>query len=384
MDTALLIAVAVVVLVLLSLLAWMVYKIALQKKAQSTQDTYFCYADDLLNTTSVQPTPTTLEVLTERGIQVAANDEASTYLFETLNDIDNLMVTAKFGPNARLVYGIRGTDFMANKATLADSIRRTLPKSRSDALLPVTYIYGNREDEERLARATSQHPGLLCILKKNVQRQEGNLITREPGVVLGAGQQGYVVCQEVLQDPLTVGERKINLRVYVLVTVTANGVSFYAYRNGFIYYTPKEWKPNSDDPEHNITTGYIDRRVYQENPMTLGDLEQHMGAESYDKLWKSILVMIKDVATAYSDTLLRVNAPIAGDVKFLVYGFDVAPDTKLDVKLMEINKGPDLEYKDERDKEVKLAMVRDMWKVASEHPLEAGNTGFAQVHLLST
>ena len=44
-------------------------------------------------------------------------------------------------------------------------------------------------------------------------------------------------------------------------------------------------------------------------------------------------------------------------VGFLIYGVDLAPDVNLNSKIMEINKGPDLSYKDERDMGVKYNMM---------------------------
>ena len=43
----------------------------------------------------------------------------------------------------------------------------------------------------------------------------------------------------------------------------------------------------------------------------------------------------------------------------MLLGCDVAPDQYLNVKLMEINKGPDLSPKDQRDKELKYEMISE-------------------------
>ena len=46
--------------------------------------------------------------------------------------------------------------------------------------------------------------------------------------------------------------------------------------------------------------------------------------------------------------------------RFNIFGIDIAPDESLNVKIMELNKAPDLSYKDDRDANVKLNMVKDM------------------------
>jgi hypothetical protein len=47
---------------------------------------------------------------------------------------------------------------------------------------------------------------------------------------------------------------------------------------------------------------------------------------------------------------------------FQLYGADIAIDDKLNPSLMEINKGPDLSAKDEKDRNVKLKLSEDILK----------------------
>jgi len=57
------------------------------------------------------------------------------------------------------------------------------------------------------------------------------------------------------------------------------------------------------------------------------------------------------------------NKKLNNHVRFQLFGADLAPDANLGVKLMEINKGPDLDAKDERDKQVKLNVQRDIFTI---------------------
>ena len=45
--------------------------------------------------------------------------------------------------------------------------------------------------------------------------------------------------------------------------------------------------------------------------------------------------------------------------KFVIMGADIAVDKDLGIKLMEINKGPDLRYKDKRDGNVKYNLIKN-------------------------
>jgi len=49
-------------------------------------------------------------------------------------------------------------------------------------------------------------------------------------------------------------------------------------------------------------------------------------------------------------------------VSFQLYGVDVAIDDQLRPQVMEINKGPDLGAKDDRDKKLKIGLCKDMLK----------------------
>ena len=50
-------------------------------------------------------------------------------------------------------------------------------------------------------------------------------------------------------------------------------------------------------------------------------------------------------------------------MRFQIFGADLAPDENLEGTLMEINKGPDISFKDERDGGVKKNMVLDAFNV---------------------
>ena len=310
---------------------------------------------------------------------------ANFVLWETLNIIDTLMPKVTYPDNVKFMYGVAGTDRLASKSNLAFSLRSTLPDKDYQDMVPKTFILSIKDDYEKLQKDMTNRVNIqknVYILKKNIQRQEGHFITNNWDDALKAIEENkkepFVVAQELLQNPLIVGGRKVNMRIYLLVHVGANGtVRFHIYYNGFMYYTPQFFKPYGIDKDQIITTGYIDRKVYEENPLSLMDLRKHLGNEQYDKMFENIKVLFKKLKTAYDFQLRIDNKDIPGD-KFLIYGCDIAPDENLNVKLIEINKGPDLSYKDARDKAVKFNMVRDAFRTVGLLPW-SGITGFIQV-----
>lgn len=281
--------------------------------------------------------------------------EIDMLMFETLNHIDRLIKRVQYPLFVKYIYGLCGSDFMANKALLGMRFYQRYGAS-AESMIPRTYLLDNSDDIARLK--AENRPDSIYIMKKNVQRQEGYYMTNKLDEILERARE-YVVVQQMLQDPFLVNGRKINMRVYMLIVIKNNILDCYYYNNGFMYYTPKEWRVNSMNPDHVITTGYVDRKVYEENPLSFRDLQAHLGSQTYDKLMINIHKLMQRVKMAYQETLIQANTGVPG-TKFLVYGCDVAPDHQLNVKLMEINKGPDLSYKDERDKAVKLNMVYEM------------------------
>lgn len=272
-------------------------------------------------------------------------DDALLVMFSDYGDIDNHIERVPYPPRS-YVYAIAGSDLMANKALLAE----TFQKAGMERYIPKTYIVKEGIDV----------PDGTYFLKKNVQRQEGAMITRDRNYIRdGAAKDGYVVCQELLQDPMLVNGRKVNMRYYLLVVTNGKDAKFYVYKNGFMYYTPERFKKGSIDKQVNVTTGYIDRRVYEENPLTHSDLYNYMGSTEAARLEKNTLGFFRQFRALYQKMILEANMGTR-NMRFNVFGVDIAPDETLGVKIMEVNKAPDLSYKDQRDAAVKLNMVRDM------------------------
>ena len=144
-----------------------------------------------------------------------------------------------------------------------------------------------------------------------------------------------------------------------------------------MYYTAELFKKNSTDSKVNITTGYIDRKIYQENPLTHSDLKLYLDSDRQYNETEQILInhnkniseyvfnniynLIKDIFTVFFDKIGN-GKKLYKNTKFQLFGCDVAIDEKLNAKIMEINKGPDLGAKDLRDSKLKHNLVRDIFK----------------------
>ena len=162
------------------------------------------------------------------------------------------------------------------------------------------------------------------------------------------------------------------MRIYLLIVIKNNVCDWYIYNNGFMYYTPKHFIKGSMDKDVNITTGFIDRHVYDENPLTIQEMYKHIGREHAQILQGNIEKCFSKVCTRYKADFIKLNKDTPG-IKFCIYGIDIAPDDKLDVLLIECNKGPSLDYKDKKDGALKYGMVRDAFAMVGIIPWGKGN-----------
>lgn len=273
--------------------------------------------------------------------------DANLIMFSDYLNIDfklHLVPYVRYKPY--FIYGLRGSDLMASKSMLAKNMKGC-------SCIPKSYVLSDQQDLKNIEQ------GKIYIVKKNIQRQEGNLITRDVSYIINkAAGDGYVVAQELLQDPYLLNKMKINLRIYLMIVINQKKIDFFIYNNGFVYYTKKSFVPDSDDKDVNVTTGYIDRKVYDENPLTLQDFYDTLSNEKETLFKNNLVAMFKVFKQRYEKELLRENEAIPG-VKFNMFGVDVAPSRSLDVTLIEVNKGMSLQPMDKRDALLKYNLVKD-------------------------
>jgi len=346
---------------------------------RSSKVKYFRVGDDLdyNKSTSLPLAPVMTDISNDCNAFLVESGypDSQFLLFETLNNIDQNVQKIPLNTNLQYVYGINGSDLFCSKNMLASIIKA----SGFPEILPQTYLTFDANDMNRFKEEFEF--GSAYIMKKNIQRQEGvKIFISYPEIIKVAGD--YVVIQKLLRDPFLVGGRKINMRVYMLVFIERGKCKMYIYKDGFMYYTPKLWSADSISPDTNITTGYIDRQVYVDNPLTIQDFGVHIGQEKFKLFWKNLTSTMSKVKKAYAHRLAQLN--IGGkERRFLVYGVDIAPDSNLGCKIMEINKGPDLSYKDERDKQVKYNMMKHAFDIVQMLPCvsdgDTKTTGFVQI-----
>lgn len=309
------------------------------------------------------------------------NSDWNIYFPCAYDDINKEIYEMPVKKNARY-FIIDNADQITAKQLLWSNIVRHHGLEKAKLMSPETFILSKPSDVKRMR---NQHnPESIYILKRNVQRQEGLKITNDINEIIAnnpKSKTGYILAQELQQNPYTIDGRKINMRVYVLVTCQNSNMDIYVYNNGFMYYTKEKFVKGSVEAGPNITTGYIDREVYEVNPLTHADFRKYLDKEdrkletSAEKNMKKqglsisnvtfnrIKKLIADIFVSFRGKICRPGKKLCQNITYQLFGADIALDRDLQPSIMEINKGPDLSPKDERDGTVKYNVMKDTHKI---------------------
>ncbi len=292
-----------------------------------------------------------------------------------INELENGGIKEnKYGDGVR-IFMLNNTDHMVSKLALWKYLKKKYGLEIASNMLPHTW---DLTDDKEIELFKSQYSSKkLYITKNNQQRQEGIKIHTDLNTILNSRDK-YILVQELLQDPYLVSGRKINLRVYVLVIKDSySNIKLQIYSDGFMYYTPELFQPNDPDFKKNITTGYVDRQIYVDNPLTHKDFRLWLDdpsrkitpIESYIrttypniKLSTYIFSQIYEQLGFVFETYEKIVGTKTLGIGFQLYGVDVAINQDLKPMVMEINKGPDLTAKDGRDRELKMNLGTDILK----------------------
>ena len=287
---------------------------------------------------------------------------ADLIFFNLLTDYADMYDAVNAISKCSIIYGIVSIDKFASKSDMFRHLRKVLPSTILHKVVPKTYLL---TDEDMPLLRKEYDPSKLYILKKNIQRQQGVLITRSIDTILSAEKDSYVVCQELITNNFLVRGRKINLRKYI-VLVVGKEPKVYMYNNGFIYYAKDLFDPMSSAPDVHITTGYVDRKIYEENPLTIRELYKEMGKQG-EILRTNVEGTLRLIFRTYMP-VLKERDGLNTKTNFVILGCDLSVDRTLKVKLMEINKGPDMSAKDARDGSLKQDLVSQSLRLVGAIP----------------
>jgi hypothetical protein len=325
-----------------------------------------------------------LQVMKERNLKTEQNNY-DVYVPCSYDSCEKDILAFENQKTGRKLFSLEGCDSFASKVRLWE-ILNTKYGQEATKYMPKTFILINMDDVNKFPeyynKRNIEKPDQMYVLKNFAQRQEGIKLSRDLDEIINGIGKGWFLAQQYLYDPYLISGHKINFRYYLLVVCKNGHIDAWIHNNGFLYYTPEKYDEHDMDFKKHITTGYIDRKIYEQNPLTLEDFREHLDKKdknSRNKWNHNVEVLMNKVMTALSEHICN-NKKLDNHTRFQIFGCDVAPTANLDALLMEINKGPDMGAKDERDKQVKLTVQRDMFKIVDPINIDEYNsTSFIKI-----
>jgi hypothetical protein len=326
------------------------------------------------------------KVLKEYGMESTNNRDWMLYFPCTYNNIHKELqdIHRKHKSNnpEKRIFIVNNCDELSSKNRVWDNLVKRFGIDGAASIMPMTYVLSNKEDCDRLKQ--NHNSSKVYIMKKNIQRQQGLLITKDKNKLLNGYKDNYVIAQELMPNCYTISKRKINMRLYLLLICQNKDISGYVHKEGFMYYTKVPYIKGTTRSDPNITTGYIDRKVYEENPLTLGDFRNYLDRNDRDyfpaeqhiiknnqRISNIVFGRIHQILSKLVDGTKNVvcaDPKLEQYITFQLFGVDVGLDEQLMPKIIEVNKGPDLGSKDGRDGEIKKKVVKDLLKVLKVLP----------------
>ncbi len=280
------------------------------------------------------------------------------------NGVENELTKVYPDNNKQIIFGISGCDQIVSKNNIWYLLETKYGREKASQIMPETYILSRNKDIKKLI--LDYKPNKKYILKKNVQRKKGILLTKNLKEILNAKNDGFKVVQIYLENIFLINKRKLNLRIYVLLKCQFGNIETYVHKQGKCIYTNKDYDENDLDFEKNITSYNLDLDIYKINPLTFKDLKVYFQKNNldYDLFFKRVLEIIKLTIKASKNQLCNLNN-IYNNVSFQLFGIDVVLDNNLNPYLLEFNKGPDMVPKNEIDRQIKTKVEEDMFDLVN-------------------
>ena len=301
------------------------------------------------------------------------------------NNVENELKTINIKDNNsdKYIFGVNGCDTIVSKNKIWECLVKCYGREKARTLMPESYILDDPNEMMEFRRVFNPNEKAIYILKKNVQRKEGLKLTRDFFEILNGANDEYRVAQKYITNLYLINDRKINLRIYLLIVIKNNNVYFYLSRTGKCIYTNKKYNDNDLDFESNITSYHLDMSVYNENPRDFEQLRKYIDIKNKKeddgkRLFNNIELLMKEVSLCLSKNFYQ-SKNIEGSITFQLFGADVIFDNELHPYLLEFNKGPDMSPRDILDENMKNSVQSDMFKTVGIIP-ENGNNSFFMIY----
>eukprot|EP00347_Sterkiella_histriomuscorum_P006545 403352361 len=186
----------------------------------------------------------------------------------------------------------------------------------------------------------------------------------------------YIV-QRYIMNPLLIGGKKFDMRIYCLVT-SYTPLTAYLYRTGFGRFTHHRYTTNMEDIANNYV--HLTNVAIQK---TSENYDERLGGKWDLRSMKLYLMSkygqdkVSDAFSQIQDMIIKclqsVQKTIINDKHcFELYGFDVLFDSNLKPWLIEINASPSMTANTPNDYEMKIGLLDDTFTALDLEKIMSG------------
>lgn len=181
--------------------------------------------------------------------------------------------------------------------------------------------------------------------------------------------EAYVISRYI-ENPLLVGGKKFDLRIYVLVS-SYRPLRVYQYVHGFARFCNAKYTSDAtdiDNPFIHLTNVAIQKHNEDYNSKHGGKwhiadlrlyIEGAYGLDASNKLFAGMDALIIHSLKAVQNVMINDRHC------FECYGYDILIDADLKPWLVEVNASPSLTTTTEADRIIKLSLLRDIYNVVA-------------------
>lgn len=308
------------------------------------------------------------------------------------NYIEEELLNVNISNENQFIFGIKGCDKICSKNQLWKILENYYGRKKTTTLIPETYIINNPKHIDKFKLSFNKTN--TYYLKKNIQRKEGILITNNYNKILNIVYttnntlkqyhsdnviqeekkftknqkintliNSFKIIQKGIENLYLVRKRKLNIRMYVVIVCRHGIKEFYLYKKGKCIYANKIVDDNILDKEVNLTSYHLDKQIYANHPETLQQLKGYMKEKKYNILYQNILDLFKNVFEGVENEICN-NKNLNKATTFQLFGCDIIFNTDLHPYLLEFNKGPSMKFVTRVDKEMKLGLLEDVFKIS--------------------
>lgn len=220
----------------------------------------------------------------------------------------------------------------------------------------------------------------ICKQRAGYGSHGNQIVTTKQAVNLRVAEE--CVLQRMVDPPLLLEGRKFSLRIYV---VSFGDTDLFVSTHGLVKLASvpvAEGDDDANDERVHMTNSGRETHMIQQDLQYLQRQFQQSGL-SYGTFWKDLRQAIGTAMKVYNDErATRSQGGADWDDKLSrlgipkIMGFDFVVDGACQPWLVEVNRFPGLEPRDDSDRQVKHQIVRDAWMCAAErlgienHPVQ--------------